>query len=94
MTNEPPRWDYDPVPTAARDARIAEALLSWGRGDADATLRVVQDVRDRDDVAELVMGAFKIYWRDIDASIGRELAIARLEGVIRDGRAEALGEAS
>jgi hypothetical protein len=88
-----PDWDFTPTPVAARDARVREALYAYGEEKLDPLLRLVQDVRDRDDVADLAMAFAKIYRADTDASQGRELTQRRLAEDIERGQEQAAEEA-
>ncbi len=91
---EPAAWDYDPVPVAARDARIREVLLAYCQDDPAPLLHLVGDISaNRDLVAEALMALCKIYRADTYASMGRDLTVARLAADLQIDRGDAIGEA-
>jgi hypothetical protein len=94
MTDELPAWDFDPVPTAARDARTREALLGWCRGTCAPMLAVVRDVMADGNIAGLAMSFARVYQADMYGTAGRDLTIARLDSNLGHDRATAAEEAS
>jgi hypothetical protein len=83
MTDELPEWDKpDPPSTAAIDARLCELLLQHVRGDHTwprAVLRFAADVREHDEIPELLSAVCRFVLNQAIACHGAEVTIARLE---------------